>query len=118
MTNQNGDDKFREDDDSRLTAHALGQLTGDELAAMKAKLAAAADAALEHEVRMTKALGAALTIAKNNEPLPATSSTLCKTIEDRFAEPVSRNTDAVELKKADSRKPQRRFVFVGWGAAA
>src|SRR5262245_47675671 len=117
MSTNNNDDN-READNARLTAYALGQLAGDELAAVNANLATAADDQARLDLRQIEALSAALTTARNTEPLPPTSSDLRKALVQRLAEPVSKEPDLATSKKAKPREAKRRLVIVGWSVAA
>src|SRR5437660_1500034 len=97
MSNHNGDDTSREGDASldekeaaQLTAYALGQLQGEELAAVERKLSAGGDGAGQREVHEVQALVAALSSARAAESLPQTSSELRKLVEQRLAEPASK----------------------------
>src|SRR5262245_56148209 len=125
MSNQNGDDLPRDDmscddDAKQLTAYALGQLRGDELAAVKARLAAGGEADAR-DLQTVKTLAAAVAEARNGEPLPEASPGMRDLVAQRLAdEPVEK--PAAKPVALVSRKKSwwRRSAFglcVGGGIA-
>src|SRR4249919_1112523 len=97
MSDHNGDDISREDNASldekeaaQLTAYALGQLQGEELAEFERKRAANTDGMTERNIHEIQALGATLSAARTGDFAAASSVELRKAIERHLdcAEPT------------------------------
>jgi len=122
MSNHNGDETSREGDASldekeaaQLTAYALGQLQGEELVEVERKLSASGDGASQREVHEIQAIAAALSSARGSESLPQTLSVLRKLVEQKLAEPASKEQAAKQVQLAKPRKPRRILAIAGWG---
>jgi Ca-activated chloride channel homolog len=122
MSNHNGDDHTREGDFSldekeaaQLTAYALGQLQGEELAAVEERLAASGNDDSQHHVREIEALAAALSASRLGEPMIGASVELRKAIGQHFDrdEPA-----APKVELPTRRSPRARWAIVGWSIAA
>ena len=117
--NHNGDNPTNEEQDAALlTAYALGQLEGEELAALKANIAANHFDGADDDLKNTQALASALGTARQAEPLPPTSSDLRQTILQRLDQPLSPTPAATKSQTPTVRKPRRRLAIVGWTIAA
>src|SRR5262249_28790755 len=97
------------------TAYALGQLQGEELAAVKARLAASGADASQHQVREIEALAAALSASRLGEPAIGVSAELRKAIGQHF----DRNEPAApKVELPTRRSPRARWAIVGSVVAA
>src|SRR5437867_3987381 len=106
MSNHNGDDHIHEElEAAQLTAYALGQLQGEELAAVVRKLPSSGDGANHGEVHEIQALAAVLSRARASESLPQASSALRAMMDEKLAEPASREPAAAQVELAKRRKP-------------
>ncbi len=85
MSQYNGDHQSSEPAAEALTALALNQLHGEDLAAAESQLAAAGDVC-QREVREIQSLTASLSAARNAQPLPQPSAGLRKALEDRLGQ--------------------------------
>jgi Ca-activated chloride channel homolog len=118
MSNQNGNDPTRDETTAaELTAYALGQLHGDELAAMQAQLSAHGGAA-QQEVGQIQALAATLSTLRCSDPLSEKSPVLQQLICDHLAAAEATKPTGVAVKPAKTRKPWRRVAIAGWAIAA
>jgi len=117
MSMNNGENTTQGDDDlaANLTAHALDQLHGDDLATLKTHLAQQSTDELDRDLHQTRSLADALTFARNSDPLPTPSPDLRNRIEQHFAEPPTK-TPATKPTKSQPRP--RRLAIAGWAIAA
>src|SRR5687768_4620938 len=116
MSTNNGDDITRDDDlAANLTAHALNQLHGDDLAALQTHLAQQPGDDLDRDLHETRSLADALTAARNSDPLPTPSPDLRHRLEQHFAEPPTKTPSA---KPTKPRPRSRRLAIAGWAIAA
>ncbi|MCI0360676.1 MAG: von Willebrand factor type A domain-containing protein [Planctomycetaceae bacterium] len=111
MSKYNGDRQASDIQPELLTAYALGQLHGEELATVKAALEAGHEAGgsvPQSEVRQVQALAEAITAARSTEPLPGLSVELRAAIESKLAQMAT--VDKVE--PAASQRRWRRPTVV------
>jgi len=118
MSNHNGDHETREIPAEQLTAYALGQLHGDELAAVKAKLSAAGSGAALREIRTIQATAAALSASRHAEPLPAQSASLRELMEQRLLETAPKESAEPSVALPERRPLWRRLRSAEWTAIA
>src|SRR5438128_2587149 len=111
MSNHNHDGVQINIELEQLTAYALGQLEGEELAAMKAKLAAG-DEAAEQEITAVQALCAVVSDVRAAEPTPALASDLRYRIQEKLADAKAKQPAAEPVTIAASKKSWwRRSTF-------
>src|SRR5262245_55286236 len=84
MSHHNGDDPTREElEAAQLTAYALGQLEGEELAAVEARLRS--DPALR-DIAAIKDIATAVSEVRNSEPMRSVAPGLRESLNERLAE--------------------------------
>src|SRR5688572_5759874 len=110
MSNHNGDPRPHEIEPEQLTAYTLGQLQGEELTAVKAKLAARGSESAQGDIREIQSLSAAVAAIRNSAESPARSPELRKALEDRLDQV---NVVANANPKPSPRKPKATFLRIG-----
>src|SRR5438270_12277140 len=85
MSNDNHDDAPRSIEPEILTAYALGQLQGDELAQVEALLAAG-DEAAQREIAAVRALSGLVSDSRAPEPMPVLASDLRHRVQEKLAD--------------------------------
>jgi Ca-activated chloride channel family protein len=84
MSKNNGDRHLSDIEPEQLTAYALGQLRGEELAAVKAAVGEGANRLPESEAREMQALADAIRASRETEPLPQSSVELRAAVEQKL----------------------------------
>ena len=112
MSNHNGDHESSGIPAEQLTAYALGQLHGDELAAVKAQLSAAGNESALREVRALQATAAVLSASRHAEPLPGPSPALRELVEQRLLETAPKETAVPMVALPEVRRSAWRSVAI------
>src|SRR5688572_21209783 len=84
MSKNNGDRHLSDIEPEQLTAYALGQLRGEELAAVKAALGEGANRLAETEAREVNSLAGAIRASRETETLPQPSVELRAAVEQKL----------------------------------
>ncbi len=93
---------------ANLTAHALGQLHGDDLTPFER---ANHSTGTEREIHEIQSLASAITTSRTSDTLPQPSSALRERLEQHFA--------PTPLPQPTKHQPRsRRFAIIGWSVAA
>ncbi len=117
MSKQNGDLHASDIPPEQLTAFALGQLHGEELASVKAAVGEADHSAARDEVREVQTLATAITAARAAEPLPKPSGELRSALESRLDELAATEPPKPTVELPADRRPWNRQWTIGLVAA-
>jgi Ca-activated chloride channel family protein len=113
MSKHNGDDKRLNIEPELITAYALGQLEGEQLAAVQEALTAGGQAGTA-EVREIQAIAGALSAARGAEALLEPSAELRLRIEQRLLETAAKEPKPEPVVLAERRKPWWQRSVVRW----
>jgi Ca-activated chloride channel homolog len=119
MSQHNGDDHSREElEAAQLTAYALGQLAGEERAAVEAKFSASGDESIRNEAREIEALAAALKTTRGDNASRERSSAIREAVVRALAQAPAKTSCAENAQLPESQRSRRQKVMIGWAVAA
>ncbi len=117
MSKHNGNHRANDIQPEQITAHALGQLHGEELAAVKAALGESGGSSAGDKIRKVQTLAAAITAARNAEPLPKPSGELRAAIESRLDQLAAGESPTPAVELPAERRPWNRQWNRQWTVA-
>jgi secreted protein with Ig-like and vWFA domain len=116
--NLNGEEFSPEEiEAARVTAYALSQLQGEELAAMRTRIAGNGGAGeVDREVSAVQKLSEGIRQARSSESNAVASGELRAVIEHRLGVAASRDGSVEKIVLGESKRPPRRIAVLEWCA--